>query len=354
MVVAKVEARDVPVEVRAPVDLRPLAQADVGSKTLGYLDAVLVDRGDRVKRGQLLALVRPSDLPDQLAAARGSARADAGVARRSRAPTSSAPSSSRPSGVVSQQELQQAQAALAAAEAAEAAAKAQIGALGGAPRRDAHRVAARRRGLAAPARSRARSSARRAAAPSSPWRAIDVLRVFVTVNEREVAARAASGQDAHVEVDALPGRAFEGKVVRLAPALDPATRTLDAEVQLANRAGELRPGMYGRGAIVARDPPAARRSSRRRAVQISDGQALRLRARGRQGRSGARSRPASTAATGSRSRRASRAGEEVVIAGADGALRRRARCASRATSTRSAGTADAAPAARRRRAPAAH
>ena len=41
-----------------------------------------------------------------------------------------------------------------------------------------------------------------------------------------------------------------GKVVRLAPALDPATRTLDAEVQLDNRAGELYPGMYGRGAIV--------------------------------------------------------------------------------------------------------
>src|SRR3954470_12168335 len=69
--VAKVEARDVPVEVRAPVDLRPLVQADVGSKTLGYPDAVLVARGDRVRKGQLLALVRPSDLPDQLAAARG-------------------------------------------------------------------------------------------------------------------------------------------------------------------------------------------------------------------------------------------------------------------------------------------
>src|SRR5215467_113079 len=51
--VARVEARNVPVEVRAPVDLRPLVQSDVGSKTLGYLDAVLVDRGDRVTRGQL-------------------------------------------------------------------------------------------------------------------------------------------------------------------------------------------------------------------------------------------------------------------------------------------------------------
>src|SRR5262245_24956446 len=71
VIVAHAVARDGPVEVRAPVDLRPLEQADVGAKTLGYLDAVLVDRGDRIKRGQILALVRPSDLPDQLAAARG-------------------------------------------------------------------------------------------------------------------------------------------------------------------------------------------------------------------------------------------------------------------------------------------
>ncbi len=70
--VAPVEMRDVPVEIRAPVDLRPLQQADVGSKVLGYVDAVLVDRGDEVKKGPLLALVRPSDLPDQLEAARSS------------------------------------------------------------------------------------------------------------------------------------------------------------------------------------------------------------------------------------------------------------------------------------------
>jgi membrane fusion protein (multidrug efflux system) len=56
VVVQKIERRDVPIEVRAPVDLRPLAQADVGSKMLGYVDAVLVDRGDRVKKGQLVAL----------------------------------------------------------------------------------------------------------------------------------------------------------------------------------------------------------------------------------------------------------------------------------------------------------
>src|SRR5690349_10279256 len=37
VVVAKAEARDVPVEIHAPVDLRPLEQVDVGSKVLGYV-----------------------------------------------------------------------------------------------------------------------------------------------------------------------------------------------------------------------------------------------------------------------------------------------------------------------------
>src|SRR5574337_210733 len=107
--VAPVEVRDVPVEIRAPVDLRPLQQADVGSKILGYVDAVLVDRGDLVKRGQLLALVRPSDLPDQLEAARSSY--ELAKANRERAEKLA------PTGVVSQQELQAATAAFATASA---------------------------------------------------------------------------------------------------------------------------------------------------------------------------------------------------------------------------------------------
>src|SRR5512147_189834 len=113
--VAPVEVRDVPAEIRAPVDLRPLQQADVGSKILGYVDAVLVDRGDAVKKGQLLALVRPSDLPDQLEAARSSY--ELAKANRERAEKLA------PTGVVSQQELQ-------AATAAFSSASAQLGGLG--------------------------------------------------------------------------------------------------------------------------------------------------------------------------------------------------------------------------------
>jgi membrane fusion protein (multidrug efflux system) len=111
VVVTKVIARDVPVEVQAPVDLRPLEQADVGSKVLGYVDAIFVESGDRVKKGQIVALVRPSDLPDQLAAARssiGQIKAQAALARTNYERANKL----APSGVVSQQELQSSSAAL--------------------------------------------------------------------------------------------------------------------------------------------------------------------------------------------------------------------------------------------------
>jgi RND family efflux transporter MFP subunit len=246
--VSRVTVRDVEETVRAPVDLRPLLQADVGAKTLGYLDAVLVDRGDPVKKGQLLAVVRPSDLPDQLSAARSAAlQADAALALakanldRARALA--------PSGRVSKQELQQAEMALASAQAARAAAGSQVGGL--ATRLGETRISSPLDGVV---------SARRLdpgalvgpggnTAPILTVDQIDVLRLFVSVNETDV-SRLKLGQPVHVEVDALPGTRHEGRVVRLAPSLDPATRTLDAEAQLPNPGGELRAGMYGRASIV--------------------------------------------------------------------------------------------------------
>jgi RND family efflux transporter MFP subunit len=250
--VANVEARDVPVEVRAPVDLRPLVQADVGSKTLGYLDAVLVERGDRVTRGQLLALVRPSDLPDQLAAARSSlvqAQSSAALARTNydRAKQLA------PEAVVSQQELQQAQSQFATAEAAQQTAQSQIAAL--AVRLGETRIASPLTGVVVQRRLDPGTLVGPPGGGAIVTVArVDTLRVFITVNEHELAG-VRVGRDAHVELDALPGKTFSGKVVRLAPTLDPGTRTLDAEVQLDNRAGELYPGMYGRGAITVETHP---------------------------------------------------------------------------------------------------
>lgn len=247
VVVAPVQKRDVPVEVRAPVDLRPLVQVDVGSKTLGVLDAVLVDRGDPVKKGQLLALVRPSDLPDQLTAARSTLAQAQSASTLARAELDRAQALA-PRAVVSQQELQQATSRAAQTQAAEEAARAQIGVL--AVRLGEMRIPSPLAGVVV---QRRLDPGALVGPPGGgvilTVARVDVLRVFISVNEREVAGLAV-GQHAHVELDAFPGQSFKGHVVRLAPALDPATRTLDAEVQLDNREGRLRPGMYGRAAIV--------------------------------------------------------------------------------------------------------
>jgi RND family efflux transporter MFP subunit len=245
---ALVAARDVPVEIRSPVDLRPLQQADVGAKTIGWLDAVLVDRGDRVKRGQLLAVVRPSDLPDQLTSARGTLaqlQAQATLARANR----DRGLQLAPTGFVSQQDLQQQQAAVESAEAALAAAQANVGVL--AVRLGETRIEAPIDGYVSVRRLDPGALVGPASGNSSilTIQRMDVLRVFVPVNERDV-ERLRVGQDAHLELDALPGRSIPGKVVRISPSLDFVSRTVDAEVQIQNADGLLRPGMYGRAAIV--------------------------------------------------------------------------------------------------------
>jgi RND family efflux transporter MFP subunit len=244
--VQKVELADVPIEVHAPVDLRPLEQADVGSKVLGYVDAVFVDRGDRVKKRQLVALVRPSDLPDQLAAARGSLAQVSASAALAQTNYDRAEKLA-PTGVVSQQELQQSSAALASAEAAQAAAKSQIAAI--AVRLGETRIESPIDGVV----SQRRLDPGALVGPPGGGAIvtvvrIDRLRAFITVNERD-ATRMTVGKDAHVELDAIPGKSFTGTVVRVAPAFDPVTRTLDAEVQLPNTDGELRVGMYGRASV---------------------------------------------------------------------------------------------------------
>ena len=264
-----VAAEDVPVIVRAPVDVRPLAQADIGSKSVGLLDSVLVDRGDVVKKGQLLALVRPSDLPDQLAAAKN-AVSQSEAARQLAKSNLERAQALAPRGLVSQQDLQMAVASMASAEAQAGAAQAQLAALAtrlGETRLDAPFdgvVMARRLdpgSLVGPTSGAVVTVAR-----------IDIVRVFVAVPEYK-ASLLAVGQRAFVKLDALAGELVEGSVERLAPAYDAVTRTLDAEVHFANEARRLRPGMYGRAEVEVGVHP-RRPVVPAEAVQISDERAF--------------------------------------------------------------------------------
>jgi HlyD family secretion protein len=72
---------------------------------------------------------------------------------------------------------------------------------------------------------------------------ISTVRLIANVVEKDL-RRISAGLAAEVSVDAYPGEQFMGKVARVAPVLDPATRTAQIEIEIANPQGRLKPGMY--------------------------------------------------------------------------------------------------------------
>jgi RND family efflux transporter MFP subunit len=77
----------------------------------------------------------------------------------------------------------------------------------------------------------------------------EVMRVVVQVPDRD-ARYADKGDTAFVELDALPGQKFEGKISRIADSEDPQTRLMRVEIHLANPTGQIRSGMFGQVRII--------------------------------------------------------------------------------------------------------
>jgi membrane fusion protein (multidrug efflux system) len=245
--VAHPEVRDVDVTLSYTVDIRPVEQADLQSKVSGYVEKIFVDRGDLVKKGQLLAEIRPSDLPEQVNAAREQAS-------QSEASWKLAQENARRAQelfkreMISKAELDQAEAQLAMAQAAHGASRSSLGAVS--TRLSETRLIAPFTGYVA-----RRSLDPGALVQPGPQNAtiltvmrIDQVRVFVSVLEQQ-APLVRRGQAARITVDALPGRSFEGRVSRVPPALDVNTRTLDVEIMIPNPEQILKPGMYGRAEL---------------------------------------------------------------------------------------------------------
>jgi HlyD family secretion protein len=83
---------------------------------------------------------------------------------------------------------------------------------------------------------------------------VDIGRVRLVANivERDL-QHIQTGDDTRVEVDAYPGEVFSGRIARVAPVLDPATRTAPIEVEIPNPGFRLKPGMYARVSITTED-----------------------------------------------------------------------------------------------------
>lgn len=230
-----------------PGVLVPWEKARLGARVAGELTSIAVDRGDRVRKGQLLATIGIPGLPQEVQRARAQKRAvaaDLALLEDERR-RMDAVVKSGPKGVVADAERAALDARVDGARARVAVASADQG-RGGALLADT-RIVAPFDGTVL-----ARLADRGTALPAGGL-VVDVadvrtLRMTIDVPERD-AASVKVGLPVTVVVPAQADRTAKAKVARFAPALDEATRTLRVEVDVPNDDGFLLAGVAARASV---------------------------------------------------------------------------------------------------------
>lgn len=244
-------ARRAPIEESVPLtgDLRPIETVDVRARIEGDLTAVYVREGAPVREGQLLAQFEAADQES----ARQSAIA-------SRAAAQSALSTAEwnleqgrellKAGAVPERDVRAAEQAVASARAQLAAAESQVRAAS-TESRDT-RVVAPTSGVL---ERRFIESGEHVARGAQLFTLVrtDALELAATIPAR-YASNVRTGQITRFTAD---GRSFEGRVVRVSPTIDPATRSITVYVQVPNPSGTLKGGTFVSGRVVGRSIPQA-------------------------------------------------------------------------------------------------
>jgi RND family efflux transporter MFP subunit len=235
-------ASSAPADVTLPAAIEALQDTPIYARTTGYIAKWTADIGDRVKEGQVLAVIDGPDLDQELNQARANlaqAKANLELARISADRWKELGAQN----AVAQQDVDQKAADYAAGQAAVVAAQAAVDRL--AQLKDFQQVTAPYDGVIS-ARNAQVGALINAGAGVEIFHIAetDVLRVFVDVPQAYVRS-IHKGLAADVLVPEFPGRVFKGEVARFAGSLDSASRTLLTEVRLANPKGELFPGMFG-------------------------------------------------------------------------------------------------------------
>lgn len=78
---------------------------------------------------------------------------------------------------------------------------------------------------------------------------IDTVKVLVDVSEKYL-GKLREKAEAGVKVDAYSDEVFLGKITRIAPLVDLATRTSEVEIRIPNKEHRLKPGMFARVNII--------------------------------------------------------------------------------------------------------
>jgi RND family efflux transporter MFP subunit len=271
------------------------ATVDVAPRVGGRIESISVKMGDRVAKGQPIAKMEDRDVAEQVKQAQASlevnkanvtARAsDLKVAEnnllRAQAQFSA--------GLVSKQALEDAESRSSSAVAQVEVARAQTAQTQA--RLDELKITLGNTNIVSPVDG---FVGRRLLDPGAFAGTNTVLLSVVDISTVRLVAnlvekdfkRAQPGVEASVEVDAFPGEQFAGKVSRVAPVFDPATRTASMEIEVSNPGFRLKPGMYARVRLTAERRPAALVVPRNavvdvegaRGVYVVDGQNARFKA----------------------------------------------------------------------------
>jgi membrane fusion protein, multidrug efflux system len=227
----------------------------IAPRTGGRLLSVNVQLGDRVRRGQILAKVEDREIVEQVRAAEASQEVAKATIRQREADLNVAKLNFERSKNLFQRQLLAKQ-ALDDAESRYLAAVAQLDLStaqlsANAARLEELKINLQHTSVASPVdgyvASRTVDAGAMVNTNTSIASVVDISRLRLVVNVVEKDLRMVSvGDVAEVEVDAYPGEKFHGKIARVAPVLDPATRTAAMEVEIPNSDNKLKPGMYAR------------------------------------------------------------------------------------------------------------
>jgi RND family efflux transporter MFP subunit len=250
-----------------PGSVQPLMETVLYARASGFVRRWLVDMGDKVTAGQLLAEIETPELDQELEQARAQLAQAQPTLTRSKASRDLSNANLQryqqltPVGVASQADLDQKQAQALVDDANVGVAQATIAAQQANIRRltqlkEFSRVTAPFAGTIT--QRWVEVGALVTAGNGQPLyrvAATDPARVFVQVPQ-DVAPSLRVDTPATITVREYPGRKFEGKVARSAGELDATTRTMNTEVRVPNPDGTLIAGMYAEVALTLSSPHA--------------------------------------------------------------------------------------------------
>ncbi len=240
-------------EIVMPGNMQAFTLAPIYARTTGYVKAWYKDIGAHVHKGDLLAVIETPELDQQLAQAQADLATAENNAKLAKV-TADRYQGLIGQNAVSQQDTDNAASALQTSNTQVASAQANVRRLQ--ELQSFERIEAPFDGVITARNLDVGQLVTSAGSTVTPGpgtitgskevfdiSALQTLRVYINVPQVYV-PDAKNGVTATLTLPQYPGRTFTGRLVRSSDAVDPATRTLLAEVDVNNRNGELLPGSY--------------------------------------------------------------------------------------------------------------